>query len=207
MFLHLRCVVLEKGGKLPLSLMSLFKGSLTAFLLWKVCTVKKGQSKTLQSVCREWCPVCALIQDTAPTHPCTAHTELLWNQRTRNWRCTPWGRMWLPARQLQVKVQPFPKCQMGWTLPNTGHALGSLGGRWAGLWQCPCAGHQSLASSAHEGHKGTALSVRTSWKRRTEPSTIPWNVDWEGCVSLEINFHQNVPPNDWQLHPRTQHSL
>lgn len=197
MFLHLRCVVLEKGGKLPLSLMSLFKGSLTPFLLWKVCTVKKGQSKTLkgQSVCREWCPVCPLTQqDTGPTHPCTAHTEFLWDQRTRNWRCTPRGRMWLPARQSQVKVQPFPECQVGWTLPNTGHALGSLGRRWAGLWQCPCAGHLSLASLAHEereGHRGTALSVRTSWKRKE---------NWTKHYSLKCGWRRLRLPGD-QLSP------
>lgn len=56
------------------------------------------------------------------------------------------------------------------------------------------------------------LHMRNVWdtegqaerERRTEQSTIPWNLGWEGCVSLEINFHQNAPPNDWQLHPRTQ---
>lgn len=156
MFLHLRCAVLEKGGKLPLSLLSLSKGSWTAFPLWKVCTVKKGQSKTLQGqgVCSEWPPICPLTvtshsRTLVPLTAAQSTPEFLCNQSMRNWKCTAQGRIWLPAR-LQVKIQPFPKCQMGWTLPNTGHALGSLGRHWAG-----CDSASVLGSTCTWGMCGT----------------------------------------------------
>lgn len=37
---------------------------------------------------------------------------------------------------------------------------------------------------------------------KTEQTTIPWKLDLEGEVSFEIDFHQNAPSHDWQLHLR-----
>lgn len=187
------------------SFSALFKGSLTAFPLWKVCTVKKGaEQDPTRTKCLQWITLnlsihCHLTrQDTAPTHPCTAHTWVPCSQCMRSWKCTSQGRMWPPAR-LQIKIQPFPQCQMGWTLPNTGHALGKTQGR---VWQCLCAGHQSLASPAHEecvGHRGTSWKRKENWTKHNSLKSGLRKL----CLTGE-NFHQNAPPNDWQLHPRTQ---
>lgn len=198
MFLHLRCAVLEKGGELPLSQLSLSKGSWTAFPLWRVCTVKKGQSKTLQgqSVCSEWPPVCHSVSPHTAGHWChsplhSAHLSSSAIKAGGTGNAQPRAGF---GPQV-VKIQPFPKCQMGWALPNTGHALGSLGR----VWQCwaPVLGSPCTCV----GHTGTALLKEKGELNKAQFPEI-WT-DKEGCVSLEINFHHKAPPNDWQLHPRT----
>lgn len=174
MFLHLRCAGLEKGGKLPLSLMSLFKGSLTDFPLWKVCTVKKGQSKTLQgqSVCSE------LSQF---VHSLSPHTAGHWSHSSLH---SPHSSSFgINARGMGnahpragFGPQPGKKWKFSLSLRWDRHcqAQAKLWGAWEVLgrvWQWPWAGHQSLASPAHEkgvGHRDSSAER----ERRTQQNSL-----------------------------------
>lgn len=158
MFLHLRCAVLEKGGKLPLSLLSLLKGSLTAFPLWKLCTVKKGQNKTLQgqSVCSELPPVCHFTQqDTAPSPLCRPHLSSSAIKAWGTGNAQPRAGFGLqPGYKWEFSLSQNAKLRL---------CFGEPGKRLGRVWQCLCAWRH------HEecvGHTGTALLLRTSWKRK-----------------------------------------
>lgn len=132
------------------------QGIINSFPSMKGLYSKKGaEQDPTRTKCLQWMtpnvsPHCHLTQqDTVPLTPAQSTPELLCNQSMRNWKCTSQGRIWLPAR-LQVNIQPSPKCQMGWTLPKTGHALGSLGRHWAG-----CDSASVLGSTCTWGTCGT----------------------------------------------------
>lgn len=153
--------------KLPLS-SALLKGSLTAFPLWKVCTVKKGQSKTLQgqSVCSELPPVCALTvtshsRTLVPLH--SMHEEM---------------QLHIPGQDAapsQVKSEnlSFPSVPGGMDTAKHRPCFGKTLGR---VWQCLCAGHQSLASPAHQEcgrHRGTSWKRKENWIKHNSLKSGP----------------------------------
>lgn len=165
MFLHLRCAVLEKGGKLPLSLLSLSKGSGRSFPSMKGVYGKKGaEQDPTRTKCLQWMTPslsthCHLTQqDTGPTHPCAVHTRVPLQPKQEELEMHIPGQDLAPS-QVTGENSAFPQ------MPD-GMGTAKHGPRFrAG---CDSAGHQSWAPPAHEecvGHTGTALLIRTSWKR------------------------------------------
>lgn len=129
------------------------------------------------------------------SHSSLSTPEFLCDQCMRNWKCTPQGRIWPPSQATSEDLA-FPWKPAG--MDTAKHR--------------PCSGEPgqgvTVSLASPDRRNVWATEGQLCWsgraeRERTEQSTIPWNLDWEGCVSLEISFHQNAPPNDWQLHPRT----
>lgn len=123
------------------SFSALSKGSRTAFPLCKVCTVKTGQSKTLQgqSVCSELPHLsthCHLTQqDTGPTHPCTVHTWVPLQSKHEELQMHIPGQDLAPS-QVTSENLTFPSMPDGMDTANHRPCFREPGQALGRVWQC-----------------------------------------------------------------------
>lgn len=148
------CCTRERGN-LPHSSDVFVQGiiKLTAFLLQKVCTVKRGRARPYKDNCfqlinsnLQYIHFNLTQEDTVTWshsslqrtryNPQTSTLKFLQNQCIKNWRCISEGRIWPTAVSQKcclLKIQNLPKCHMRLILPNTRHAFVSLGRHLAGV--------------------------------------------------------------------------
>lgn len=193
------------------------QGIINSFPSTKSLYSKKGaEQDPTRTKCLQWMTPslsthCHLPQqDTGPTHPCTAHTWVPLESMHEESEMHIPGQDLAPGKVTSAVERKFSlSLNSRWDGQCQTQAM--LQGAWEDAGQgCDSASvlgsspwHHLQMRNVWDTEGQLCLSGRAERERRTEQSTIPWNLDWEGCVSLEINFQQNAPPNDWQLHPRT----
>lgn len=184
------------------------QGIMNSFPSMKGLYSKKGAEQgPTRTKCLQWPPVCPLTvtshsRTLVPLIPAQSTPEFLCNQSRRNWKCTSQGRIWPPDRwkfSLSLNARWDGHCKHRPCFREPGQTLGRVWQCWAPVLGITCTWGMC---GTHRDSSAYQDRLKENGELNKAQSPEIWT-DKEGCVSLEINFHQKAPPNDWQLHPRT----
>lgn len=143
------------------SFLRFIEGIINSFPSMKSLYSKKGaeQDPKGQSVCSELPPVCAL---TVTSHSRTLVPLVPLHSMHEEMQLHIPGQDVAPS-QVKSENLSFPSVPGGMDTAKHRPCFGKTLGR---VWQCLCAGHQSLASPAHQEcgrHRGTSWKRKENW--------------------------------------------